>query len=356
MTRLPGILTVAIIALFIFPATNHADDPPVELGKVKWHRDLEQAKQLSADSQKPVLILFQEVPGCQTCQDFGNGPMSHPLMVEAIEDLFVPVLIYNNKEHDEKILNSFEEPSWNNPVIRFINAAGDDVIPRQDGVWETIAVASRMVESLKSAERDVPHYLLYVAGGNEEAVNQATFAMHCYWVGEAKLGALDGVLSTHSAWIGEKEVVQLTFDPAVIDYETLLKKALEMECASTVYAHDEAQRASSTAAGADVVDAAEHPVTRDAKESDQKYYLRNSVYRHLPLTELQAVKINGALDPDNPSDPAVHLSPRQREMLVQIEGLLKTDEQALAEYVCPNEADLVAYHQRLSELLDEHGG
>jgi hypothetical protein len=39
------------------------DDPPVELGRVRWGRDLDQAKKLASTSGKPILILFQEVPG-----------------------------------------------------------------------------------------------------------------------------------------------------------------------------------------------------------------------------------------------------------------------------------------------------
>ncbi len=35
----------------------------VELGAVKWNRDLDAAKKKSAETGKPVLVLFQEVPG-----------------------------------------------------------------------------------------------------------------------------------------------------------------------------------------------------------------------------------------------------------------------------------------------------
>ena len=39
------------------------DATPVELGQVAWGRDLEQARSRSDQSGKPVLVLFQEVPG-----------------------------------------------------------------------------------------------------------------------------------------------------------------------------------------------------------------------------------------------------------------------------------------------------
>lgn len=36
---------------------------PVELGQVRWQRDFEAALAESKKTEKPVLILFQEVPG-----------------------------------------------------------------------------------------------------------------------------------------------------------------------------------------------------------------------------------------------------------------------------------------------------
>jgi len=38
-------------------------DPAPELGSVNWQRDLNAAKQTSAESGKPLMLLFQEVPG-----------------------------------------------------------------------------------------------------------------------------------------------------------------------------------------------------------------------------------------------------------------------------------------------------
>ena len=51
------------------------------------------------------MLLFQEVPGCSTCRNYGHNVLSHPLMVEAIESLFVPLAIFNNKEGKELLSN-----------------------------------------------------------------------------------------------------------------------------------------------------------------------------------------------------------------------------------------------------------
>ena len=34
-----------------------------ELGQVKWNRDLDAAKKTSAQTKRPLFLLFQEVPG-----------------------------------------------------------------------------------------------------------------------------------------------------------------------------------------------------------------------------------------------------------------------------------------------------
>ena len=41
------------------PATQN----PIEVGSVNWGRDFDAALSMSAESGKPVFVLFQEVPG-----------------------------------------------------------------------------------------------------------------------------------------------------------------------------------------------------------------------------------------------------------------------------------------------------
>ena len=42
----------------------------IELGKVAWFRDYDQALSESVRLNKPVLLFFQEIPGCSTCVNF----------------------------------------------------------------------------------------------------------------------------------------------------------------------------------------------------------------------------------------------------------------------------------------------
>lgn len=45
------------------PTADELRTQPVEIGTVDWLRDLDEAKRASQESGKPILLLFQEVPG-----------------------------------------------------------------------------------------------------------------------------------------------------------------------------------------------------------------------------------------------------------------------------------------------------
>ncbi len=274
--------------------------------------------------------------------------MSHPLIVEAIETEFHPVLVYNNREGDDaRLLERFGEPAWNNPVIRYLDARGNDLIPRKDDIWSVEGTARRLTAALRAAGRTVPDYLDWIGRSGE--TETAEFAMHCYWEGEAKLGSLPGVLATRAGWRDKLEVVRLEFDPKVVDYRKLLDTAQSFECASKVFAlSDEQLSLARDLVGADAVRVAD-PM-REAKDSDQLYYLRNSNLRHLPLTPFQATKVNGALGLKQPVEP--WLSPRQRKLLETIESLPDATAAKLDPLMFPEDEDeLGSYARKLDEFL-----
>ena len=58
------ILTIMmVLALCATAYGGQAGQNPVEVGNVDWGRDFDAALKMSAESGKPVLVLFQEVPG-----------------------------------------------------------------------------------------------------------------------------------------------------------------------------------------------------------------------------------------------------------------------------------------------------
>lgn len=166
-----GLLFAA--ALFIpksFPETVEETSPemsrdtppdnPVELGAVHWLRDLEQGLAQSRQTGKPVLILFQEVPGCGNCTRYGSVTLSNPRIVEAIETAFVPVCIYNNQGgKDALALKRFGEPSWNNPVVRIVRADGSDLTPRMTNFRSSWEIVHGMRRALEQTGAQVPETL-----------------------------------------------------------------------------------------------------------------------------------------------------------------------------------------------------
>lgn len=239
---------------------------------------------------------------------FGQGPLSHPLLVEAIETLFVPVCVFNNVKDEAEVLKRYEEPSWNNPVFRFFRADGTEILPRKDRVWDAKGLASRITEALRTVKIEVPRWLaLETQALDTDALETATFAMHCYWEGERRLGALDGVVITAAGWLNQQEVVDVRFDPEVISFAKLLETARAVKCLHNVYARTDAQVAAAQQAGVKVARTDE--AATPAKDEDRHYYLKRSAFLGFPLGAAQATKVNAAKGLGQ--DPRVWLSPRQ---------------------------------------------
>ena len=183
-------------------------DNPVELGQVHWSRDYDDAIERSSESGKPILILFQEVPGCSNCTRYGRHVLSHPLIVEAIEDHFVPLAIFNNKGgKDREILQQFDEPSWNNPVVRIVNASGVDLVNRLASDFSQKGLVVRIRQALSLTGETIPEYLnLFLKELDGESVRkEAYLAMYCFWTGEKEIARIPGILSNPSrvyAWSG----------------------------------------------------------------------------------------------------------------------------------------------------------
>lgn len=49
--------------LLALAMTAAAQDAPKELGRVRWERRLEPALEQARAADRPVLLLFQEIPG-----------------------------------------------------------------------------------------------------------------------------------------------------------------------------------------------------------------------------------------------------------------------------------------------------
>jgi hypothetical protein len=259
-----------------------------ELGEVAWLRDHEGGLALAAEQGKPVLLLFQEVPGCSTCVHFGQDVLTHPLMVELIADRFVPVAIFNNRPGtDDEILRRYGEPSWNNPVVRFLGPDGTELLPKLADRYDALGLHDKIIAVLELLGDDAPGYFrllgrdLLIESGLSKRV---TYATPCFWSGETSLAQHPAVITTDAGWVDGEEVVQVQFDPRMGSPQALDEYA----------AAEGFSPAESGGFGLD---------------GEPQFYLRKNPARHLPLTAAQRTQINLAVPYASP--PEDILSPQQ---------------------------------------------
>lgn len=263
-----------------------------ELGAVRWHRDFDAALTEAQERNLPVLLLFQEIPGCSTCVNFGQDVLGQPLMVEMIESHFVPLAIYNNLAGpDAEILRRFHEPAWNNPVVYFLSPDGDSLVPKLSNRYDVISLHDKITGAIEQLGRPVPEWFtlyrgdLLIEAGIAERVRYET---PCFWSGETSLAQFPGVLSTDAGWVEGEEVVEIHFDPAVTDRDELDRLA-EAE----IFRRTD-----------------KRPFRLDEQP---QFYLAKTPWRFVPMTSAQRTKVN--LEVAYQRDPSPYLSPRQRRLL-----------------------------------------
>jgi len=311
---------LSVFSCAIFPpsetfARQTYPDNPVEIGLVRWQRDFPAAIIEADRTGKPIFLLFQEVPGCIGCQTFGSEVLSHPLLVEAIEDNFIPVLVYNNRSGgmDAELLDRFDEPAWNFQVIRFLDRDGKDIIPRRDQVWTIAETAGRMAATLEKLARPVPLYLKnLILEEDSKNIRQIAFAMFCFWTGEYTLGKIDGVVTTEAGFYEGREVTLVHYNEKNVRREEVISQAAAQRCATKVYL-DPGESLDPHGLDTGIWQRALYSA---APAGDQKKQLQGSA-RLAGLTELtpmQRTKLNAML-PDDWTAAMQLLSPRQRERL-----------------------------------------
>ena len=132
--------------------TKKAKQNPIELGTIDWYyaKDYEMVLNKSKETNKPILILFQEIPGCSTCKNYGKLILSNKEINLIINEYFIPIAIYNNRAmtKNDKILKKFNEPSWNNPVVRIIDYQENNIVKRLDGPYTIQALKTTLQSAL----------------------------------------------------------------------------------------------------------------------------------------------------------------------------------------------------------------
>ncbi len=304
---------VVLVILSFFLQTSMAQkrtesqNQDEELGKISWYRDYKTAIKLSEKENKPILILFQEVPGCATCRNYGQNVLSHPLMTEAIENEFIPLAIFNNKKGDDlEILKKYNEPTWNNPVVRIVNAQGENIVNRLASDYSSIGLYKSMINALESVGNSIPEYFKILGmelstSVRDHNVEESYFKMYCFWTGEKELGAQDGVLATKAGFMENAEVVRVIYNADKISSKELEGFAKKHKMISVKYKEEFVWA-----------------------QDDEDYFIQHSDFKYLPLSEVQKTKINSALG--HKKSAIQFLSPKQEMWL---EALSRSNKQVL---------------------------
>ena len=302
MTILILLLKVTVTA----QSFTYANNNPVELGKVNWLRNYDKALQVAENKNRPIFLLFQEVPGCGNCTKYGNDILSHPLIVEAIEDLFVPLAIYNNKQgHDKDILDHFGEPSWNNPVVRFLDNSGKIEGDRIANFRSRALLVQSMIDALEKNKIRVPGYLINLEkefASEENGTEEFYLSMYCFWTGEKEIVGINGVVGTEAGFMHGREVVKVEYDSKLTGANRIAAKAGKVHCADEIFTNDPIKSKLPM-----------QKIGKYRKDRQDKYYLLNSRYRSIPMTEYQKSLVNSELGSGR--YPEHLLSPRQLSLL-----------------------------------------
>ncbi len=284
----------AILVFFIFlinAGFSQKSSKHEELGAVDWLRDYDAAVEQSKQNGKDILILFQEVPGCATCRNYGHNVLSNPLMVEAIENNFVPLAIFNNLGgKDNEILEKFGEYSWNNPTVRIVNTKEETIVPRISEDYSALTLCSRMIQAISKNKQTIPNYLsLLEQQLLSNAKNRADiyFKVPCFWSGEKTFGNMTGVLQTSSGFSGGFEVVKISYNSDLVSEKEIKSRGNKD--------------------GYEFIDPKQ--VDFVVSDEDVHYYLKNSDYVYLALSDIQKTRVNSALG--RGVSPLKYLSPNQ---------------------------------------------
>jgi copper chaperone CopZ len=171
-----------------------------------------------------------------------------------------------------------------------------------------------LTHGILASNHQIPQYLsLLQEEYSARDVRETHFSMYCFWSGEKNLGNLDGVIATKAGFMNGTEVVKIKYDADRLKENDLISYASHTNCADAVYSND--QREINAANKLKVKTQSEGKFRPD---NQPKYYTFISDYKYLPMTHLQALKVNTALS--NGILPNDYLSPRQLELL----SLLKT--------------------------------
>lgn len=291
---------------------------PDLFGARNWQRNVDHAHTEARRLGMPLLVISGNLPKPVVGTVDGSEIFDHPLIAELAESYFIPVTLASGGGADaNRSVNTYTRGTSFGAAIRVVSPHGKDLVPQRETDFSARDLVLPLISALRQMDIEPPLYLFII---REEAmchvrgVQRATFGMHCFWDGEVALGAIPGVVRTTPGLIGKREVVDLRFDPMLTSYEKLITLARSLKSASTVFAWDSDQLATARR----LVGNATIRMDGTIRSADgSKHHLAQTSLKYVPMTHLQAIRINAALA--NKKDSKNLLSPRQLTLLALIE-------------------------------------
>ena len=316
-----------------------------ELGLLRFHFTgdmFEEAKEEAKSYEKPILIVFQEIPGSAECLEFGRTTLSHPLLVEAAEELFITMVVnsVSTSGGESEVLKRYHEQHLNCPVVRIVNEKGQDLVLRlEDEECTTSGIAKAMAKALERTKQTVPEYLKLLGSDEFSSLHSrkhhhsrtktrlrhATMEVADLVQAELEFAEMNGVLATEIGQVGSHQVIKVVYNSKTVSFRRVVRRGLFVcEVLGVFYETEdekiEAQAELDKFGATSTVLHLLAPKTKLKPHNDGKHYILQNQMRNVPLTRLQASKINLALSqPKGELQAYAILSPRQMAILEAVE-------------------------------------
>mmetsp|Transcript_28946 Transcript_28946/g.44489 ORF Transcript_28946/g.44489 Transcript_28946/m.44489 type:complete len:415 (-) Transcript_28946:149-1393(-) len=310
---------------------------PEELGSITYKYKTETIEDDAWDDarslQKPIMHVLAEIPGDT---EFAKTILSHPLIVEAAESHFVTV----GSVVERPVRKHLEMGPTEYTRIKFYHHNGSPIPISDTGDLSRIGeMVHRMMNAINASACQPPKFLTLLEEETscslENECSNAILGVYTLVSAEVELATLDGILQTRAGHIEDHQnVVTVTYDRRRISFSSLVRRALESGILKAVLYRNTEERIAAQ------MEIQGHPsYIRVAKFDgsivpavDSKLALRRSMsFRFVPMTSLQAMKVNRLVHLGAVHEAVRLLSPRQGKIMMK---MMKTDQSK-----CPDVVD-----------------
>lgn len=319
------------------------------LGFLKAHTSVDSVETIPTElamlSGRPIFYVLTEISNGQVSHSGNPGNVfSHPLLLEALESLFVAVIVAPQTEIENESAMEDDEFSFSTNTlcvkqVGFLDESGRHIIaPLAFSDFSVLALGVMVMTVLMAKQQIVPQYVRDLvdesshvgASPTNPDCRRAWFGLEERSSTASAYRHLEGVCSAEMGCLAEYEgdVVEVLYDAKVTSYSTLVRFTLRMlpdETAILLCQSNDERVAALVEAGRlseQERKEAQHVIVQHVencnfKPSANLFALKETPMRCVPLTAFQAAKANTLIQKGQ-LDDAVHLlSPRQGLILIE---------------------------------------